>query len=94
MELTYEEARSLASALGKEKQVKLSKVMQQLTESGFFHDPRSFADIREKLQTYGIRVRSASLHVLVTNLVERGILVREGTRRSFTYTKPLVTRVT
>jgi hypothetical protein len=85
IELTLEEARRLAYVLGKEKQAKLSQAMLQLVNGGYFAQPKSFSEIRETLQGNGMRVRSASLHVLVTNLVERGTLKRNGERRSFTY---------
>jgi hypothetical protein len=85
IELTDEEGKRLAYVLGKEKQAKLSQVVRQLLGDGYFTQPRSFTEIREALQGSGVRVRSASLHVLLTNLVERGTLNRKGERRSFTY---------
>jgi len=85
VELTIEEARRLAYVLGKGKQAKLSQSIQQLLSNGYFAQPKSFSDIRETLQANGIRVRSASLHILLTNLVERGSLKRKGERRSFRY---------
>jgi hypothetical protein len=94
IELTYEEARRLAYAFAKEKQAKLSKGINQLLEDGYFRDPRSFSEIRERLLADGLRAKSASLHTLVTNLVERGILARNGSRRSFTYGERLQDQVT
>jgi len=86
VELTREEALCLAHALAREKQVKLSQAIRQLMESGYLNQPRSFGDIREKLRADGLRVKSPSLHVLVTNLAERGQLIRKGTRRAYVYT--------
>jgi len=85
LELTDEEALRLARALGREKQVRLSQVIHELIGNGYFAQARSFVDIRDRLRSDGLRVKSASLHVLVTNLTERGQLTREGSRRAFTY---------
>jgi len=85
LELTREEALCLAHALGREKQVKLSQAIRQLMDGGYLSQPRSFSDIREKLRADGLRIKSPSLHVLITNLTERGQLIRQGTRRTYVY---------
>jgi hypothetical protein len=86
LELTREEALCIAHALGREKQLKLSQAIRQLMENGYLSQPRSFGDIREKLQADGLRIKSPSLHVLITNLAEKGQLMRKGTRRAYVYT--------
>jgi hypothetical protein len=84
VELSYPEARHLAYSLVRNGG-RLSEKLRQMVESGFFQFPRSFADIRLAFQEEGIAVRSASVHVLVNGLVERGILLRDGKRRAYTY---------
>jgi hypothetical protein len=90
IELSYEEAQHLANSLLRNGNSRLSENLRGLLESGFFNQPRTFVEIRSNINEQGITVRSASLHVLVNGLVEKGILLRDGKRRMFTYTVNLV----
>jgi hypothetical protein len=85
VELTDDEALRLAYALGKQKQAKLTQSLRQLIDSGFLKKPKSFADVKNELEGNGIVVKSSSLHVLLTNIVERGELSRKGSKGAYTY---------
>jgi hypothetical protein len=90
IELSYEEMQHLAYSLLRNGNSKLSENLRSLLESGFFNQPRTFVEVRSAINEQGITVRSASLHVLVNDLVEKGILSRDGKRRMFTYVVNLV----
>jgi hypothetical protein len=85
VELTDEEALRLAYALGKQKQAKLTQSLRQLGDSGFLKEPRTFSDIKGRLESSGIVVKSSSLHVLLNNLVERKEVSRKGSKGAYAY---------
>jgi len=94
VEFTQEEAVRLARSLVREKQAKLGQAIRQLIDNGYFEEPKSFADIRDRLQSIGLKIKSASLHVVVTNMVERGLLMRKGSPRSYVYVMEVKQKVT
>jgi hypothetical protein len=85
VELTEEEALRLAYALGKQKQAKLTQSLRQLLDSGYLKTPKNFSDIKDQLENDGITVKSSSLHVLLTNMVERREVTRKGPKGAYAY---------
>ena len=51
----------------------------------YFSVPRSFRDIRKKLHSLDLDVRSASLNTVLSKMVERQELARLGTRGAYLY---------
>jgi hypothetical protein len=88
IELTTVESIKLGSSLMKGGRTGVTAELRNLIESGFFSKPKSLSNIKTKLFHEGIETRASSLNVLLSKMVERGELNKEGRKGSYLYIKP------
>ncbi|MDH5782497.1 MAG: hypothetical protein OEZ35_02345 [Candidatus Bathyarchaeota archaeon] len=85
IELTKDESRHIGSLLSLEAKTGITAELRKLIIGKFFSSPKSFGNIREKLRTLGVEVKSASLNTILGKMVERKELTRAGTRGAYLY---------
>jgi len=85
LELSSQEATSMGNSLVRDGQVGITPAIRDLKKHGFFRKPRRFGDIKKELSGKGLRVKSASLNVVLSKLVERQELTRQGEPGEYLY---------
>jgi uncharacterized protein (UPF0128 family) len=85
IELTKTEATKLGSLMIRDKQVGITTEVRKLIHNGFFKKPKSFKDIKNELLQNNISVKISSLNIVLSKLVERNELLRDGRPRSYIY---------
>jgi len=88
IELAPDESLQIGKMLAATPKVGITAELRKLSIEEFFNAPRSFRDIRERLQQKGILVKSASLNTILNKMIERRELVRIGTEGSYLYQRP------
>jgi len=83
--LTKKECVKLGTYLMSMKNEGITNEVRDLIVDGFFDDPRSFGEIKEKVDE---SVKRSSLASVLSNLCEREELERKGTRRNYRYCVP------
>ena len=87
MELSQEESTQLGSSLMKGSRLGVTAELRNLISSGFFVDPKTFANIKSELFQKGVQVKTTSLNTVLTKMVEKGELLKQGQRGSYLYGK-------
>lgn len=88
LSLTELESRRLSASLNRDSKIRLTGGLRDLITNGFFKKEKKFSEIKGKLKSEGLKVKSGSLSVVLEKLVDRGELMREGKRRSYKYSQP------
>lgn len=86
LELSKTEARKLGCTLLSNTSRGTTDHLRLLIEKKFFGQPRSLAEIKSILFQDGLDVKITSLHMLLTKMVNRGELKRQGRKWSYRYT--------
>lgn len=89
LSLTDVESRRLSASLIRDSKTRLTGELRELINNGFFKKEKEFSEIKRKLRSKGLKVKSGSLSVILEKMVDRGELKREGKRRSYKYSQPI-----
>ncbi len=86
IELNREESSRLGSSLIRDMQTGITReIRERLIASNFFSAPKSFGEIKSELYKLGIPVKPGSLNVVLSKMVDRGELRRNGQKKSYLY---------
>jgi len=85
MELTREESTKLGASLIKGASTGTTAELRNLISSGFFSEPKNFSSIKAELFLSGVETKATSLNMILTKMVERGELIREGEKGMYMY---------
>ena len=86
MELSQKESAQLGAILLKrEGNSGITAELRNLINTGFFNCPRNFSTIKNTLVEKEINVTATSLNRILSKLVEREELLREGQRGAYVY---------
>jgi hypothetical protein len=85
LEVSGEEATTIASSLARDRQTNMTPILRELKQQGFFKRPKRFGEIKKSLTDKKIPVKSSSLNVVLSKLVDRGELLRKGKLGAYSY---------
>ena len=85
IELSREESARLGATLIRDSKIGITADLRKLVDESYFLKPKKFREIKEELYNHGVPVKSASLNVILTKMVERGELVRTGQKGFYLY---------
>ena len=83
--MTKDESAHIGTLLAIHAKVGITTELRKMILDKYFPVPRSFQDIRKKLHSLDLDVRSASLDTVLSKMVERQELARIGTRGAYLY---------
>lgn len=89
IELTKEEASRIGASLLRQVQTGTTATVRDIIASDFFTQKRTFGEIREEVASKGLSVEPAPLNVILSKMVRKNELKREGDRRFYKYYQSL-----
>lgn len=85
VEMSGDEATTVGNSLVRDGQTTITPILRQLKQEGFFHHPKRFGEIKKALNDKKLKVKSTSLNVVLSKLVDRGELTRQGALGKYAY---------
>jgi len=85
IELYKEECARIGASLIRDSKVGLTSDLRKLIDSGYFLESKKFRQVKQELLDGGLLAKPSSLNVILKKMVDRGELLRKGTKGFYQY---------